>query len=104
NPMATYLVTGGAGFIGSHIAVRLVQEGHVVRVLDNLSTGRRSNLDVIRAAAPGGAFTFQEGDIRSLTTCREACRGVDYVLHQAALASVQRSIENPADTVDVNVS
>jgi UDP-glucose 4-epimerase len=101
--MATYLVTGGAGFIGSHIAVRLVQDGHVVRVLDNLSTGRTANLDVIRATAPSGAFQWQEGDIRSLATCRDACRGVDYVLHQAALASVQRSMENPSDTVDVNV-
>jgi nucleoside-diphosphate-sugar epimerase len=102
--MATYLVTGGAGFIGSHLAVRLVQDGHVVRVLDNLSTGRRDNLDVIRGAAPSGAFEWMEGDIRSLETCRAACRGVDYVLHQAALASVQRSMESPAMTVDVNVS
>jgi nucleoside-diphosphate-sugar epimerase len=102
--MATYLVTGGAGFIGSHIAVRLAQDGHVVRVLDNMSTGRPANLDVIRAAAPAGAFEWMEGDIRSLETCRKACRGADYVLHQAALASVQRSMENPADTVDVNVS
>jgi len=101
--MATYLVTGGAGFIGSHIAVRLAREGHVVRVLDNLSTGRRANLDVIRGAAREGAFEWMEGDIRSLEICRQACRGVDYVLHQAALASVQRSMENPADTVDVNV-
>lgn len=101
--MATYLVTGGAGFIGSHLATRLVRDGHAVRVLDNLSTGNPANLDVIRAAAPDGAFEWMEGDIRSLETCRRACRGVDYVLHQAALASVQRSMENPSDTVDVNV-
>ena len=101
--MNRYLVTGAAGFIGSHIAVRLVGEGHTVRVLDNLSTGMRSNLDVIRSAAPPGRFEWMEGDIRSLPTCREACRGMDYVLHQAALASVQRAMENPSDTADVNV-
>jgi UDP-N-acetylglucosamine/UDP-N-acetyl-alpha-D-glucosaminouronate 4-epimerase len=101
--MNVYLVTGGAGFIGSHIAVRLLQEGQRVRVLDNLSTGRKDNLDVIRAAAPDSRFEWLEGDIRSVDTCRSACRGVDYVLHQAALASVQRSIENPGDTAAVNV-
>lgn len=101
--MSAYLVTGGAGFIGSHIAVRLLRDGHRVRVLDNLSTGRKDNLDVIRAAASDGRFEWVEGDIRSAETCRSACKGVDYVLHQAALASVQRSIENPGDTTAVNV-
>ena len=101
--MSSYLVTGGAGFIGSHIAVRLLRDGHRVRVLDNLSTGRGDNLDVIRAAASDGRFEFLEGDIRSPETCRDACRDVEYVLHQAALASVQRSIENPGDTTAVNV-
>ncbi|HEX7078109.1 MAG TPA: SDR family oxidoreductase [Candidatus Eisenbacteria bacterium] len=101
--MGRYLVTGGAGFIGSHIAARLLREGHHVRVLDNLSTGRASNLDAIRAAGDPGRFDWMEGDIRSLETCHEGCRGVDFVLHQAALASVQRSIENPADTTHVNV-
>ncbi|HMI32159.1 MAG TPA: SDR family oxidoreductase [Candidatus Limnocylindrales bacterium] len=101
--MSAYLVTGGAGFIGSHIAVRLLKDGHHVRVLDNLSTGLKANLDVIRAADPGGRFSLIEGDIRSIETCRSACLGVDYVLHQAALASVQRSIENPSDTTAVNV-
>lgn len=101
--MSVYLVTGGAGFIGSHIAVRLLGEGHGVRVLDNLSTGRRDNLDVIRAADPGGRFEWMEGDIRSPETCRDACRGVEFVLHEAALASVQRSMENPGDTTAVNV-
>jgi len=101
--VANYLVTGGAGFIGSHLAVRLLQDGHRVRVLDNLSTGRRENLDVIRGADSGRRFEWMEGDIRSLDTCRRACEGVEFVLHQAALASVQRSIENPADTTAVNV-
>jgi UDP-N-acetylglucosamine/UDP-N-acetyl-alpha-D-glucosaminouronate 4-epimerase len=101
--MSTYLVTGGAGFIGSHIAERLLRDGHRVRVLDNLSTGRKANLEVLRAADTAGRFEWVEGDIRSIETCRSACAGVEYVLHQAALASVPRSIENPADTTAVNV-
>ena len=101
--MSAYLVTGGAGVIGSHIGVRLLKDGHHVRVLDNLSTGLKANLDAIRAADPGGRFEWLEGDIRSIETCRSACLGVEYVLHQAALASVQRSVENPSDTTAVNV-
>jgi len=101
--MTAYLVTGGAGFIGSHIAIRLLREGQRVRVLDDLSTGRRENLDAIRAAVPAGRFEFVEGDIRSLEACRSACQGMDFVLHQAALASVPRSIEKPAETTAVNV-
>ena len=100
--MTLHLVTGGAGFIGSHIAERLLREGNRVRVLDNLATGRRENLDVLRAAG-GDRFEWLEGDIRDLETCRRACEGVAYVYHQAALASVQRSIERPADTTAVNV-
>jgi len=102
--MSLYLVTGGAGFIGSHLAVRLARDGHAVRILDNLSTGHRSNLDAVREAAGAGSFEWIEGDIRSLETCREACDGVEYVLHQAALASVPRSVENPSDTTAVNVT
>jgi len=101
--MGSYLVTGGAGFIGSHIAVRLLRAGHRVRVLATLSTGRRGTLAVLRASSSDGRFEFLEGDIRSPETCRDACRDVEYVLHQAALASVQRSIENPGDTTAVNV-
>src|SRR5205823_7535356 len=101
--MTAYLVTGGAGFIGSHIAIRLLREGQRVRVLDDLSTGRRENLDAIRAAVPAARFEFVEGDIRALEACRSACQGMDFVLHQAALASVPRSIERPAETTAVNV-
>ena len=90
--MAHYLVTGGAGFIGSHLAERLLKDGHRVRVLDNLSTGRVSNLEAVRAAGPADRLEWLEGDIRSLETCRRATAGVDYVLPQAALASVPRSI------------
>ncbi|MBN1852824.1 MAG: SDR family NAD(P)-dependent oxidoreductase, partial [Pirellulales bacterium] len=91
--MPKYLVTGGAGFIGSHIATALVERGDSVRILDNLSTGHRSNLDHL-----GDRIDFLEGDI----TCREdvdrAIRGVQVIFHQAALASVPRSIETPLDT------
>jgi nucleoside-diphosphate-sugar epimerase len=101
--VSRYLVTGGAGFIGSHIAERLVREGHEVRILDNLATGRKENLDVVRAASGAGRMEWMEGDIRSVETCRRACDGVEFVLHQAALASVPRSIENPVDSTAVNV-
>ena len=101
--MSRYLVTGGAGFIGSHIAERLVREGHEVRILDNLATGRKENLDVVRAAGGAGRMEWMEGDVRSIETCRRACDSVEFVLHQAALASVPRSIENPVDSTAVNV-
>jgi nucleoside-diphosphate-sugar epimerase len=100
--VSRYLVTGGAGFIGSHIAERLVREGHDVRILDNLSTGRKENLEAVRAAG-NRRLEWMEGDVRSIETCRRACEGVEFVLHQAALASVPRSIENPADSTAVNV-
>jgi len=100
--VSRYLVTGGAGFIGSHIAERLVREGHDVRILDNLSTGRKENLEAVRAAG-GRRLEWMEGDVRSIETCRRACEGVEFVLHQAALASVPRSIENPVDSTAVNV-
>lgn len=100
--MSRYLVTGGAGFIGSHIAERLVREGQDVRILDNLSTGRKENLEAVRAAG-ARRMEWMEGDVRSIETCRRACEGVEFVLHQAALASVPRSIENPVDSTAVNV-
>lgn len=84
--------------------MRLLTDGDNVRILDNLSTGRRENLDAVRAADTSGRFEWMEGDVRSLDTCRRACAGVEYVLHQAALASVQRSMENPVDSTQVNVS
>ncbi len=96
--MDSYLVTGGAGFIGSHIVDLLVRRGARVRVLDNFLTGKRENL------APFlGAIELVEGDVRDLETCRRAAAGVDSVLHQAALASVPRSVEDPilADAVNV---
>ncbi len=97
--MAKYLVTGGAGFIGSHIAETLVGRGETVRVLDNLSTGKKENL-----ASFAGGVEFVEGDIRDLETCRRAVAGMDYVLHQAALPSVPRSVEEPLLTNAINIT
>jgi len=93
------LVTGGAGFIGSHLVDALVERGAQVRVLDDLSTGRRENL-----AGVLDRIELLEGDIRDAETCRRAADGVRVVLHQAALGSVPRSMEDPATTIAVNVS
>ncbi len=95
--MARYLVTGGAGFIGSHIVETLVARGENVVVFDNLSTGKVENLAGLR-----DRITFVEGDLRDLDTVKSACRGVEYVLHQGALASVPRSIANPIASNEVN--
>lgn len=96
--MARYLVTGGAGFIGSNIAEALVKRGEQVVVLDNLATGYEENIKHLR-----NDLTFIKGDVRDAGTVREALAGVDYVLHEAALASVPRSIEDPVLVTDVNV-
>jgi UDP-N-acetylglucosamine 4-epimerase len=97
----SFLVTGGAGFIGSHIAEYLLSNGaQKVRVLDNLVNGFQSNLDILRAYP---AFEFIEGDIRNAQTCLDACAGIDYVSHQAALGSVPRSIKEPLYFNEVNV-
>lgn len=97
--MAKYLVTGGAGFIGSHIVETLVKRGDAVCVLDNLSTGKMENLVSIV-----DRIDFVEGDIRDLETCRRAVAGVEHVLHQAALASVAGSVEDPLLTNAINVT
>src|SRR4051812_30627526 len=89
----SFLVTGGAGFIGSHIAAYLLENGaKKVRVLDNMANGFKSNLDLLSAYP---AFEFMEGDIRSEVTCRQACRDINYISHQAAIGSVPRSIKEP---------
>lgn len=96
--MAFFLVTGGAGFIGSHVVCELLRRKHRVRMLDNFSTGKRENLaGFIRK------IDLVEGDIRDSDTVKVALRGVDYVLHQAALASVLRSIDDPSESNEVNV-
>ena len=101
---ATWLVTGCAGFIGSHLATRLLALGQRVVGLDNFATGHHGNLERVQREAPAaGAFRFIEGDIRDLAVCRDAAAGVDFVLHQAALGSVPRSLEDPLTTNAVNV-
>ena len=98
----SFLVTGGAGFIGSHLAEYLLKHNaKKVLVLDNMVNGKQSNLDVLKAYP---AFEFIEGDIRNAETCQQACRGIDFVSHQAALGSVPRSILEPVYFNDVNVN
>ena len=101
--MAFYLVTGGAGFIGSNLVKALLEQGDQVRVLDNLSTGKRENLNFIAQAATS-RFELMEEDICDIEICRKACTDVEYVLHHAALGSVFRSIDNPIETQEVNVT
>ena len=103
----TWLVTGVAGFIGSHLLETLLRLGQTVVGLDNFATGHRHNLDDVRAQvgdARWARFQFIEGDIRDLADCRRACAGVDHVLHQAALGSVPRSIADPITSNAANVT
>jgi nucleoside-diphosphate-sugar epimerase len=102
--MNRFLVTGGAGFIGSHITERLLNEGHFVRVLDNFSSGKRENLFFAHDAMLNKDFELIEGDIRDQATCDKACQGVDYVLHQAALRSVPKSMKDPLSYNEVNIN
>jgi UDP-N-acetylglucosamine 4-epimerase len=95
------LVTGGAGFIGSNLCESLLNNGNTVICLDNLATGKKENIAKLLL---NEKFTFIEGDIRKLEDCQLACKDVDYVLHQAALGSVPRSIKDPITSNDVNVS
>lgn len=95
-----YLVTGGAGFIGSNIVKELLKRGEYVRVLDNFSTGKRENLYEFFGRPD---FDLVEGDLRSFHIARSAVKGIDYILHQGALPSVPRSINDPITTNDVNI-
>src|SRR5262245_48542276 len=95
--MSSYLVTGGAGFIGSHLAEELVRRGHHVRVLDNLATGKRRNLEHLPA------IEFLEGDLADLASCVRAVQDVEYVLHQGAIPSVPKSIDDPLTSNRANV-
>lgn len=97
--MKRALVTGGAGFIGSHLAEGLLKHGYQVRVLDNFATGRRDNL-----AHVANDIELMEGDVRNLTTVRTAVRNVDVVFHEAALPSVERSVKNPLESNEVNIA
>lgn len=96
--MSKFLVTGGAGFIGSHIVRKLVGQGHSVRVLDNFSSGKKENLDEVF-----DRIELIKADIRSADACIKATRSVDFVLHQAALRSVPKSMNNPSQYNEVNI-
>lgn len=96
--MALYLITGGAGFIGSHLAEELLAQGQQVRIVDNFYSGKRENIGPFLSR-----IDLREGDIRDRKFLADAMQGVDYVLHHAAVASVPRSIENPQESTEVNV-
>lgn len=97
---SVFLVTGGAGFIGSNLCEAITDMGYQVRCLDNLSTGKQENVDFL---AGRDNYTFIKGDIRDLDTCKAACDGVDFVLNQAAWGSVPRSIEMPLLYEEINI-
>jgi len=98
--MSKVLITGGAGFIGSNLTEALLQRGHSVRVLDDFSTGKRENL-MFDQAHP--SLQIIEGDLRDLSTCQKAVQGMEYVFHEGALPSVQRSVEDPETSNAINV-
>ena len=95
--MAHYLVTGGAGFIGSHLCEELARRGERIRVVDNLSTGKRENLAHVEGVE------FMQGDLADLDVAKRAVAGMDYVLHQAAIPSVPRSVEDPITSNRANI-
>ena len=99
--MATYLVTGGAGFIGSHLIDALLERGHTVLCVDNLSTGKIENIAHVEL---NDRFSFFKADIRDLESMRSLMKGVDFVFHEAALGSVQRSVDDPLTTHEVNAT
>jgi UDP-glucose 4-epimerase len=98
------LVTGGAGFIGSHIVQTLLEADARVRVLDNFSTGKRENLEELKRQFDGNRFEVLEGDVRDAAHVEEAVRGVDVIFHEAAFVSVPQSMEEPQSCFDVNIT
>lgn len=99
-----YLVTGGAGFIGSHIVSALLAQGASVRVLDNFSTGRRENIEELTRLFDGNRLEVMEGDLRDASRVGEAVRGVDVIFHEAAFVSVPGSMDEPQECFDVNLT
>jgi len=101
--MSKFLITGGAGFIGSNIAETLTKQGHFVRVLDNFCSGKEQNLEFTKKLGKD-KFELIKGDIRDKAACEKACSGMDYVMHQAALRSVPKSMVDPESYNDVNIN
>jgi UDP-glucose 4-epimerase len=99
-----YLVTGGAGFIGSHIVHTLLEQGASVRVLDNFSTGKRENLGDLTRQFNGDQFEVLEGDLRDASSVEEAVRGIEVIFHEAAFVSVPQSMNEPQTCFDVNIT
>jgi len=99
-----YLVTGGAGFIGSHIVHTLLEQGASVRVLDNFSTGKRENLEGLIRQFNGNQFEVFDGDLRDASRVEEAVRGIEIIFHEAAFVSVPQSMEEPQTCFDVNIT
>jgi len=102
--MATFLVTGAAGFIGSHLVEYLLKNNHQVVGLDNLSSGSNDNLTFVKKLDHASHFKLVQGDIRSKDLCEDLVKNVDFVLHQAALSSVPKSFENPLEVNDININ
>jgi UDP-glucose 4-epimerase len=100
--MAFYLVTGGAGFIGSHMVARLLMDGHRVRVVDDFSSGRKENL-IFGPSVDTSHLEVIEGDLRDLDLISRAATGVEGIFHLGAVPSVNRSVKDPITTTDVNV-
>jgi nucleoside-diphosphate-sugar epimerase len=99
-----YLVTGGAGFIGSHLVHTLLRQGFTVRVLDNFSTGKRENLEGLKEQFGSARFEVLEGDLRDASLVAEAVRGVEVVFHEAAFVSVPQSMDDPQTCFDINIT
>src|SRR5829696_2757054 len=99
-----YLVTGGAGFIGSHIVQTLLEQGEYVRVLDNFSTGKRDNIEELIQRFGRERFDVIEGDVRDARRVEVAVRGVDIIFHEAAFVSVPQSMEEPQNCFEVNIT
>src|ERR1044071_46023 len=99
-----YLVTGGAGFIGSHIVRTLLEQGESVRVFDNFSTGKSENLEGLTRQFDGDRFEVLEGDLRTASDVEEAVQGVEVIFHEAAFVSVPQSMEEPQTCFDVNIT
>jgi UDP-glucose 4-epimerase len=99
-----YLVTGGAGFIGSHIASTLLERGDVVRILDNFSTGKRENVELLIKQFGAKQLEVMEGDVRDTSRVADAVEGIDILFHEAAFVSVPQSMEEPQECLDVNIT